>query len=244
MQNSPIRLGLIDLQDFEIPQSVRFGGRHRLSVHALAGGRRIVERLGPDDDEIEFQGTFSGPTAEARARAFDNLRLSGEVVWLTWESFRRQIIVRRFIAEFHNPWWIPYRISCVVAHQTHIGPADGTNTAAVLSADLSNAMAAAAGSTISLTSIETLLSTSNALTPGTAYQTYASATLGSTLAIINQQIDQQSASLITPTPSGMHMSDFGRSYISTVGCAASLATAINVRSYVGRIAVNIIGSGA
>ena len=105
-------------------------------------------------------------------------------------------------------------------------------------------MAAAAGSTISLTSIETLLSTSNALTPGTAYQTYASATLGSTLAIINQQIDQQSASLITPTPSGMRMSDFGRSYISTVGCAASLATAINVRSYVGRIAVNIIGSGA
>jgi hypothetical protein len=244
LQNSPIRLGLIDLQDFEIPQSVRFGGRHRLSVHKLAGGRRIVERLGPDDDEIEFQGTFSGPTAEARARAFDNLRLSGEVVWLTWESFRRQIIVRRFIAEFHNPWWIPYRISCVVAHQTHIGPADGTNTAAVLSADLSNAMAAAAGSTISLTSIETLVSTSNALTPGTAYQTYASATLGSTLAIINQQIDQQSASLITPTPSGMHMSDFGRSYISTVGCAASLATAINVRSYVGRIAVNIIGSGA
>ena len=117
MQNSPIRLGLIDLRDFEIPQSVRFGGRHRLSVHVLAGGRRIVERLGPDDDEIEFQGTFSGPTAEARARAFDQLRVSGEIVWLTWESFRRQIIVRRFIAEFHNPWWIPYRISCVALNR-------------------------------------------------------------------------------------------------------------------------------
>jgi hypothetical protein len=244
LQNSPIRLGLFDLQDFEIPQSVRFGGRHRLSIHVLAGGRRIVERLGPDDDEIEFQGTFSGPTAEARARAFDNLRLSGEIVWLTWDSFRRQIIVSRFIAEFHNPWWIPYKISCVVVYQTHNGPVDGTNTAAILSADLSNAMSAAAGSTISLTPIEALLSTSNALTPGTADQTNAIAALGSTLAIIDQQIDQQSANLSSPTLSRTRMSDFGQSYISTVGYAASLATAVNVRSYVGRIAVNIVGSSA
>jgi hypothetical protein len=244
LQNSPIRLGSIDLQDFEIPQSVRFGGRHRLSVHVLAGGRRIVERLGPDDDEIEFQGTFSGPTAEARARAFDNLRLSGEIVWLTWDSFRRQIIISRFIAEFHNPWWIPYKISCVVVHQTHNGWADSASTAAILFADLSNAMSAAAGSTISLTSIEAILSTSNPLTPGTADQTDATATLGSTLAIINQQIDQQSANLSTPALSVTRMSDFSQSYISTVGYAASLATAVNVRSYVGRIAVNIVGSGA
>jgi hypothetical protein len=75
-----MRLGSIDLQDFEVPQSVRFGGRHRLNVHVLAGGRRIVERLGPDDTEIQFRGTFSGPAAESRARAFDNVRLSGEIV--------------------------------------------------------------------------------------------------------------------------------------------------------------------
>ncbi len=210
----------------------------------LAGGRRIVERLGPDDDEIEFQGTFSGPNAEARARAFDNLRLSGEIVWLTWDLFRRRIIVSQFIAEFHNPWWIPYKISCVVVHQTHNGSVDSTNPAAILSADLSNAMSAAAGSTISLSPIEALLSTSNALTSGTADQTNTIAALGSTLAIIDQQIEQQSTNLSSPTLAGTRMSDFGQSYISTVGYAASLATAVNVRSYVGRIAVNIVGSGA
>jgi len=100
LQKSPIQLGSINLQDFEIPQTLRFGGRHRLTVHSLANGRRIVERLGPDDDEIRFQGSFSGPTAEGRARAVDNLRLSGEIVWLTWESFRRLTIVKSFTADY------------------------------------------------------------------------------------------------------------------------------------------------
>src|ERR1700722_8425959 len=122
-----MRLGSIDLQDFEVPQSVRFGGRHRLNVHVLAGGRRIVERLGPDDTEIQFRGTFSGPAAESRARAFDNVRLSGEIVWLTWDSFRRQVIIKSFIADYHSPWWISYQISCVVAHQVRIGSAESAS---------------------------------------------------------------------------------------------------------------------
>jgi hypothetical protein len=117
VQNSPIRIGPIDLQEFEVPQSLRFGGRHRLVIHTLAGGQRIVERLGPDDSEIQFRGTFSGPFAEARARTFDNLRVSGGIVWLTWESFRRRIIINSFIAYYQTRWWIPYQISCVVVDQ-------------------------------------------------------------------------------------------------------------------------------
>jgi hypothetical protein len=243
LQNSPIRLGSIDLQDFEVPQSVRFGGCHRLSVHVLAGGRRIVERLGPDDTEIQFRGTFSGPAAESRARAFDDLRLSGEIVWLTWDSFRRQVIVRSFIADYHNPWWIPYQISCVVVHQTRIGRPQGTSMAAALSADLSSAIFAAAGSAISLTAIQAALATANTLTTGTADQTQAIAAVGSTIVSIGQQVDQQSATLITPIPSSTGVADLGQSYMSKVSCAASLAAAVNVSSYVGRIGVNIAGSG-
>ena len=95
MTNSPIQIGPINLQDFEVPTSVRFGGRQRLAVHRLAGGHRIVEKLGPDDDEITFKGTFSGPNAKSRVRTFDDLRLSGAIVWLTWESFKRRVVVRR-----------------------------------------------------------------------------------------------------------------------------------------------------
>jgi hypothetical protein len=242
LHNSPIRLGPINLRDFEIPHSVRFGGRQRLTVHTLAGGRRIVERLGPDDSEIQFEGIFSGPAAVARAQAFDTLRLSGQSVWLTWESFRRQVIVKSFVADYHSPWWIPYQVSCVVVHQARIAAAQASNVIALLSADLSAAMSAAAGSTISLTSLRTVLSNSNAATIGTADQIQASTTVRSTLTAINAQMDQQSATLISPIAPGTNPSDLGQMYISRLTCAASLAALVNMRSYIGRIGANIAGT--
>jgi len=244
LHNSPIQLGSIDLQDFEVPQSVRFGGRYRVKVHVLAGGRRVVERLGPDDNEIQFQGTFSGPSAEARARAFDNLRLSGEIVWLTWDSFRRRVIVSCFVADYQSPWWIPFQISCIVVHQTRIASAPGTSMAAALSADLSSAMSAAAGTTISLSSIQAALSTSNALISGTANQIQAIALVGLAIATIGQQVDQQSATLVSPILSNTPLTDVGQAYGVKVSCAASLASTVNVGSYIGRIAVNIAGPGS
>jgi hypothetical protein len=117
-----------------------------LAVHNLAGGRRVVERLGPDDGEVTFEGTFSGSNAEARVRALDNLRLSGEVVWLTWESFRRLVVVKSFVAEYHSPWWIPYKISCVVFQQSFATSSQASTLSALISADLGNAVSAVAGS--------------------------------------------------------------------------------------------------
>src|SRR6476620_7719754 len=117
MQTSPIQIGDIDLQDFEVPPSIRFGGSHRVVIHRLSGGGRVLERLGPDDGDIYFSGTFSGLYAEARMRAMDSLRLTGEVVWLTWDAFRYQVVVRTFTANFHSPWWMSYHVSCVVVQQ-------------------------------------------------------------------------------------------------------------------------------
>ena len=238
-----MRLGSIDLQDFEVPRAVRFGGRHQLNVHVLAGGRRIVERLGPDDTEIQFRGTFSGPAAELRARAFDNVRLSGEIVWLTWDSFRRQVIIKASLRTITVPGGSHIRSAASLPIRSEIGSAESTSIAAIVSADLGSAMSAAAGSAISMTPIQAALSTSNALTAGTAGQTQAIAAVGSAIVTIKQQIDQQSATLISPIPSSTGLADLGQSYVSKVNCAASLAAAINVGSYVGRIGVNIAGSG-
>jgi hypothetical protein len=239
--NSPIQLGSIDLQDFEVPQSVRFGGRYRLAVHALAGGQRIVERLGPDDDDIQFGGIFSGPTAEPRATAFDDLRLSGEIVWLTWESFRRRVIVRSFTADYHSPWWIPYQIRCTVVDQRRIAATPRTSLAAILSADLGTALFYAAGSSISLAPLQAAMSSTNALTAGSADQTMAIAQAGSVVQGASGQIDQQSSLLTDSFPSDGSASGLSESYLSKVESAGSLAAAVNVRSYVGRIGMNIAG---
>jgi hypothetical protein len=212
-------------------------------VHALAGGGRVVERLGPDDDDIQFRGTFSGPSAEARARAFDTLRLSGDIVWLTWESFRRQIIVKSFTADYHSPWWIPYQIVCVTVCQTRIASSDDTSLAAIISADLNSAVSIAAGSGISLVSLQAALSNRNALTAGTGDQTQVIAEVGSTLREINGQMDRQSTALMASIPPGGARGDLAQSYVSRVNTANSLAAACNVRSYVGRIGVNVMGLG-
>jgi hypothetical protein len=242
LQDSPIQIGSISLHGFEIPQSLCFGGRHRLAVHSLTGGRRIVERLGPDDGKISFQGTFSGSNAEARVRAIDNLRLSGEVVWLTWESIRRQIVVESFIAEYHSPWWIQYKISCVVFHQAGASAGSTLSVAALVSTDLSNALAAVANSPISLTSLQSALSGTNALTVGTSDQQEAVSVVGTTLSSINSQIAANSAQLATPIGPNTDPEAISQLLASIVDTGGLLAAAVNARSYVSRIGINLIGS--
>jgi hypothetical protein len=201
-----------------------------------------VERLGPDDGEVAFQGTFSGANAEARVRAFDNLRLSGEMVWLTWESFRRRVVVKSFVADYHSPWWIPYKVSCVVVHQTGVTAAQISTLSALVSSDLGNALSAVAGTAISLTSLQTALCRTNALTRGTSDQAQAVAAVGATLAAINSQITLRSAQLVTPVGANADPGRFSQTLADTVSSAGLLAAAVNAGSYVGRIGANLNGS--
>jgi hypothetical protein len=202
-----------------------------------------VERLGPDDGEVAFQGTFSGANAETRVRAFDNLRLSGEMVWLTWESFRRRVVVKSLVADYHSPWWIPYKVSCIVVHQTGVAGAQISTLSALVSADLGSALSAVTSSAISLTSLQTALSGANALTRGTSDQAQAVAAVGATLAAINSQITLQSARLIAPVGANADSGSFSQTLADTVSSAGLLAVAVNAGSYVGRIGTNLNGSG-
>ncbi len=245
MQDSPIHIGPITLQGFEIPPSVRFGGRQRLVTHILGGGRRFVEQLGPDDGEVAFEGTFSGPNAEARVRAFDTLRLSGAIVWLQWETFRRLVVVKSFVTEYHNPWWISYKVSCVVAHQSGVVRPDNNTGLSLMTADIGAASTAVAGSTVSLAPLEAAISQPNALTPGTSSQGQAAAAVGNALAAIDSQIDMQSdliVSFVNQATTGPI--DFGQAIVSVVTSAALLAGAVNARSYVGRIGARLQNPGS
>lgn len=216
---------------------MRFGGRHRLAIHNLAGGKRVVERLGPDDGEIGFQGIFSGPNAEGRVRAFDSLRLSGAIVWLRCESFRRQVVVKSFIADYQSPWWIPYNASCVVVHQTGAMTDQTSTVSALVSTDLGNALSASADGGISLATLQSALATANALVPGTSDQVRAVTAVEAVRAALNSQIGKQSAQLIAPL--GMDPEALRQTFAVSVSSAGLLAAAVNARSYVGRIGTNL-----
>lgn len=239
MQDSPIQIGPIGLHGFEIPSSIRFGGRYRLAVHKLSSGRRVLERLGPDDGEVAFQGTFSGMNAEARVRAFDALRLSGEIVWLTWESFRRQVVVKSFVAEYHSPWWIPYEISCVVVHQAGTTTSQVSTVATQISADLGVAVSALVGSTVSLIPLQLALDRTNAFMPGTLDQIQALAAVDTTQQAINAQIALLSALLMTQMEPRPESYGTSQAFSAVVDSAGLLATTVNGGFYVGRIGTNL-----
>jgi hypothetical protein len=168
-------------------------------------------------------------------REINNLRLTGEVVWLTWESFRYQVVVKSFMANYFSPWWISYQIGCLIAYQDGAADLQSLALSALVSADLAEAVGAASGTSIQLGSLQATLSATNALTAGTSDQSQALAAVASSRAAIAQQIAIQSAVLATPFGTGAAVSGYGRALQSTVASAGALAAAVNANAYVGRI---------
>ena len=107
---------------------------------------------------------------------------------------------------------------------------------------LSNAVAAAAGSGISLEALQATVTAGNALTANTMDQVRARAAIQTTADLINQQMEHQSAALIVPISPAANIADRGGLYIAKVDNAAALAATMNVRSYVSRIGVNLAGA--
>lgn len=244
MQNSPLIIGGIELTDFEVPQTVSFGGRQRLKVHSLAGGRRIIERLGSDDNDIQFRGIFSGSNAEARAQALDQLRISGETVWLTWMGFRRQVIVRTFIAVYHNPWWISYRTNCIVVNQVYVAYGNTAKIASAIASDMTVALLASGGTFPALGGLQALLSGNNALLPGTLPQAQAMTAIQSTLSGVVSQIALNSDAIMHPIACTDNAERLPGQFLAKVTCAGSLASAVIVKAYLGRVGISLMGGSA
>ncbi len=109
-----LTLGGIIFQDFEVPDVIPIGGDHTLVVHKLPGGSRTVDAMGADHRDIAWSGRFRSGNAEARARILDGYRIGGQPFLLRWSTYRYQVVVQSFKADYQQPFEIPYSISCVV----------------------------------------------------------------------------------------------------------------------------------
>lgn len=110
----PLVLGGIVFKDYEIPESVRFGGHQRLAVHKLLGGQRVVDAMGPDDNDPAWHGRFQGPDATERARALEALRTSGAQVPLVFGAFLYMVVVAHVECDYQRWYQIPYHVTCTV----------------------------------------------------------------------------------------------------------------------------------
>lgn len=115
MSSAPT-LGPITFRGFEVPERITFGGKQKLVVHALPGGRRVVDVMGQDDAPIRWEGVFSGSTASDRVRALERLRRDGMPQLLTWDGWRFRVIIASFEVNVTNTYWAPYSIElCVLS---------------------------------------------------------------------------------------------------------------------------------
>jgi hypothetical protein len=154
-----LTLGQFTFQDFEIPESIQFGGEQRLTVHKLQGGARVVDAMGADPVAPSWGGIFLGPQAMSRALTLKSMYEGAQQYQLGWDVLSYQVIIQAFIADFRRPYYVPYHIACMVvqdttASQTGQGPSvdDDINadaaSATVLTNSIGNAPLSAAMGTL------------------------------------------------------------------------------------------------
>ncbi|HQT79642.1 MAG TPA: hypothetical protein PLD10_21580 [Rhodopila sp.] len=243
MQQYSIQLGWVGLRDFEVPASIRFGGNQRVAVHKLYGGSRIVECLGADVSEIRFEGIFTGFDAAARFRAVDDMRLSGQAVWLTWGAFRYIVIVQDLEADYRNPWWIQFQVTCIRATDlTQQLPF--AILATLLAADLGSASVAAVGAGINLTALQAALGRPQVATAGSSDRAAAVIATALLSAELEGQMAANSALITSQMPSSATAPAMAAALSTTTDTAGMLASVAMTRGYVARIAGNLAGSPA
>lgn len=234
-----IRLGHIELRDFEVPPYITYGGNYRVSVQRLASGHRVFERLGSDDTDIRFAGTFSGPDAAHRARAVDAMRLAGKPVWLTWASLRYRVVMRSLFLRFKNPQWVEYQARCIVISEPGFAAIDTLSSSAQSLADLANATAALPAYTTEFAPLGSAIAADDAFTPGTTNALVAT----NAAMLVKSTLD----GFITANNDVVASTDFARDsgfmseqFLSVITAAGQLASGIISQNYIGRISRALI----
>ncbi len=112
MTDTIINLGGFEFRDLEIPSEINFGGDHKLVVHELVGGQRIVDAMGRNDTNISWEGLITGSDAIDRALQLEGFRTSGQTVTLSWFNLTYEVVVETFIAKTQKYYQVSYNIAC------------------------------------------------------------------------------------------------------------------------------------
>jgi hypothetical protein len=118
-----LSLGGINFDGFSTPDAMGAGGKQAMVVHKLPGGSRVIDTLGPDEDNITWSGLFYGNDAYDKVLALDGLRAAGAVLPLTFGGQFRSVIIDTFSYRIRRlPVWVEYQISCCVYQNPSLGP--------------------------------------------------------------------------------------------------------------------------
>lgn len=145
MADTILKLGDFTFADYEIPATINFGGKQNTVIHRLPGGRRVIDVMGRDDDDIAWKGVLTGPEALTRVKQLDTMRIAGDVVPLIWAKFRYQVVISQLEANFERWYQIPYQITVIVLNDNSNGvTVDAIDLDSSLQGDLAKAKGLAA----------------------------------------------------------------------------------------------------
>jgi hypothetical protein len=241
MPDVALLLGPIAFQDFEVPSGINFGGRHRLALHRLPGGSRVVHAMGRDDAEISFSGIFTGSDATLRARGLDELRVAGIVLPLTWDVFFYSVLLSEFRADYRNGSWIPYRIVCTVLQDeaSELIQSVVSLASAVLT-DIGTAAGYAADAGVDLSAVNAQLAAPGATVRGTAAYTAARSSLIDARSSIVSSTDQADWTLRGMDPAGAASAQAGvAGLLAATDATGRLSGLTSAGAYVRRAEVNL-----
>jgi hypothetical protein len=244
MSNTCLQLGPVAFRDFEVPAKINFGGHQRLVVHTLAGGRRVVDAIGPDDADVEFSGILSGPEATERAILLDSLRVSGSILSLRWDKFLFSVIVRTFRAEFQNNFWISFDICCTVVNGSQLDNSVLPTTGSTLiRSDVQSLSLLGTINGIDSSSAQIIVEAPNSCTQGTAASLAALTAANTALASVKtrlQSVDSKLSNICSPDIEDARVQIIQLAEI--VGLSHSAWQVRTAVGYWGRISHNILNS--
>jgi hypothetical protein len=117
-----LTLGGIAFDDFSTPSGMGAGGKQSLVVHKLPGGPRVIDLLGPDEDDITWNGEFFGDDAYTNALALDAMRAAGQVIPLVFGGQYRSVVIEHFTYKIRRlPVWVEYSVTCTVYQNPALG---------------------------------------------------------------------------------------------------------------------------
>jgi hypothetical protein len=105
-----VKLGNIVFDDFEIPESLQFGGEQIGSVHQLIGGKRVVDLMGNSVSNISWSGYFLGIDAIQRARYVHQVMNQAQQQVFTYYDFRYNVYIKSFVCNLQASYKIPFSI--------------------------------------------------------------------------------------------------------------------------------------
>ncbi len=220
-----LTLGNIQLDGFEVPASIAFGGAQRTAVHKLLGGARVIDTMGRDDAALAWHGVLTGSAAGDRAHTLDAMRAAGNVLSLAWDSYCYDVVISRLQLKYCSPWWITYEIECTVL----LDLAQGVDvTAASVADDILGDLGVAAGF-VATGSILGAAGLPGALSPGAVGITAMLTGLSGVQSTISQGIGV--------AEQGLDAGDVA----SLVVASGNLAQFCQVQGFVDRSVVNLQG---